>query len=84
MSKNNGNDTMMNDIIVMVRQEKTRIIQRDRTMNYSQNDTVIIIMNGIVEIIDKRAFRDMLNVASKDDEVESDLAEALLQVFKAN
>lgn len=84
MSKNNGNDTMMNDIIVMVRQEKTRIIQRDRTMNYSQNDTVIIIMNGIVEIIDKQAFRDMLDVASKDNEVGSELADGLLQVFKAN
>ena len=84
MSGNNGNDNMLNDIIVMVRQEKTRIIQRDRTMNYSQNDTVIIVMNGIVEVIDKQAFRDMLNIASKDDEIGSELAAGLIQVFNAN
>ena len=55
------------DTIILMREWNTRIVTRDSEVNYHQNDTVIIIINGRVEIIDKTAFRGMLQCAADDD-----------------
>lgn len=72
----------MNDTIIMLdRDGKTRIVEKHgRDMTYHQNDTVIIVMNGKVEIVDKQSFRDILNFSAEDIPV----AESLLGFFKVN
>ena len=62
-----NSDLVQANTIIMIRDEKTRIVTAETEMNYSQNDTVIIIMNGKVEVVDKQGFREMVNVASMED-----------------
>jgi hypothetical protein len=70
------------DTIITIKDWKTKVINREHTMNYHQNDTVIVILAGKVEIIDKQAFRDMLHIVN--DNEDSILAYALLTVLNGN
>lgn len=72
---------MESDVVIFMKNFNTRIFDsRGADMSYSQNDTVILLMNGKFDIIDKQKFKDMLVDASESD----DFATELLDYFWTN
>lgn len=58
------------DTLIRIREEMTSISTPNSTRNYSQNDTVLIIMNGRVEILDKTFFKNVCSVLANSFEVK--------------
>jgi EAL domain-containing protein (putative c-di-GMP-specific phosphodiesterase class I) len=69
------------DTIVTIKDWKVRMHSREFSATYHQNDTVVLIVNGKVEIIDKPAFRDMVTEAADSD---NNLAKVLLMQITAS
>jgi hypothetical protein len=71
------------DTIITIRDWVTRVIRRDKSVTYHQNDTILLVINGKVEIIDKNSFKNIL-LAAESELGDDSLASGLLALYEVN
>jgi len=71
------------DTIITIRGWATRIHRRNKSVTYHLDDTILLVINGKVEIIDKNSFKNIL-LAAESELGDDSLASGLLALYEVN